>query len=156
MESVDLLTKQKATELKHYCEDGPIPAQYNSHWPTRSFDINVNSEDYLKANRELIKLGGDVWKLKQYKEWAEAQLDADRQAFAKMEYGTPGRRPVVIKIKDKITQAWFLGWTTEGEGYPHAIIEYRDGKVGIEYIDCLTFHDWYTDELNEDDEGDKE
>lgn len=154
MESADLLEQQTLAEIKHFCESGPIPAVAQHNISDRTFHIGVTSVDYLKANHELIRLGGEVWKLKQFKEWAEVQLDADRQAFAKMEYGTPGRRPVIIKVKDKVSQGWFLGFTGQVEGYTHAIIEWRDGTVNTEYLDCVTFYDWYTEELNQIDDGD--
>lgn len=153
MSNFDTLTRQQITEIKHFCTKGPVPAVYTRDITKRDVSISVIDLDYLKANHEILSLRGDVFKLKEYKEWAEAQLDADREAFAKMEYGTPGRRPIIIRVHHKVSKGWFLGWTVEAvdnkQTYTYVLVENQDGTVNKVDLSQITFHDWYTQELNE-------
>ena len=154
---------KKYHELKYLVTKGPIKAQLEYSVHNDSHVVGIAVDDYIGGCHKIFGLEADKEKLNkdnatltQYKEWAEVQLDADREAFAKMEYGTPGRRPILFKLmKDGALQefkGYHLGWTVEQQeefSYTRALVESLKGEAFVIEIERIRFHDWWTEDFKE-------
>lgn len=158
-----MLDQKEFNQLTALVKYGPIPASVEKNVVHNCFQVSITNAEYVKASEKILNHELRLKDLTEFKEWAEVQLDADREAFARMDYGKQGRRQVIIDYllekgnDEPVTQVtnrgWFQAWSIGPVPLdstilqvPIAIIEHENGSVSPYTLDQFKFKDW--DDLN--------
>lgn len=148
--------RQEGEELRH----GEVKCQVDWLVTSMQHQVTVSREEVKRLNKLFAEQRKDLHHLKEYKDWAEVQLDADREAFSKVEYGASGRRCIVVNYGGltgtklpKVFKAHHLEFSRDALGVPISIFEKMDGTVGYAPLDFIQFYDGFAEEDKEDDNG---
>ena len=152
-----MIDPKELSELTAYIKHGPIPAEVIKNIPEDCLQIRITNEEYVKASALIMHLQKESRELQEYKDWAEVQLDADREAFSKIDYGQIGRRFVMVNYPGtggaklpETFKAHHLGFSRDELGFPVSIFEKEDGTVRYATLDFIQFYDGYAEEEKEE------
>ena len=153
-----MINKTELNQLIAWGDHGPIPVDIVKNTQYDRIYINITNDEYVKASEKIMNHELRIKELTEFKEWANAQLDADRRAFANIQ-NTSNRREVTFLQdhgNDKpvtTIRGWLLAWGTQknshGEEYPVGIVEVESNLVETPYATDIKFENWTKEEKNE-------
>lgn len=152
-----MIEEKELNELKAYASHGPISVEVQKNIPLDCLQVRITNEEYIKASALILHLQKEHKELEEYKDWAEVQLNADREAFSKIDYGRIGRRCIVVnyggltgtKLPETFN-AHHLEFSKDAVGVPISIFEKMDGTVGYAPLDFIHFYDGFAEEEKEE------